>query len=150
MFASVRTGVLAIGATAAFALLATSAMAEGLTYKVSLRGASEVPATTTMGTGTADLTYDTVTRKLTWTVNYSGLTGPATAAHFHSPATIAENGPPTVPLTGPLATPIKGEATLNAAQAADFTSGRMYFNIHTAANPNGEIRGQITNSADKT
>jgi hypothetical protein len=44
---------------------------------------------------------------------------------------------------GSLASPIKGEATLTAAQAADFTAGKMYFNIHTAANPNGEIRGQI-------
>jgi hypothetical protein len=149
MFASARTGMLAIGATAAFALLATTALAETMNYKVALKGSAEVPANTTTGIGNADLAYDTVTKKLTWTVTYSGLTGPATAAHFHSPASITENAPPTVPLMGSLESPIKGEATLTAAQAADFTSGKMYFNIHTAANPNGEIRGQIDKAVGK-
>ena len=149
MFAPVRAGVVAIAATAAFALLATTALAEKLTYKISLRGSAEVPANTTMGTGTADINYDTETKKLDWTIVYSGLTGPATAAHFHSPATIMENAPPTVPLMSSLASPIKGEATLTATQASDFAAGKMYFNIHTAANPNGEIRGQVDKPADK-
>ena len=47
-------------------------------------------------TGTADLTYDPTTRLLTWNVSYSGLSGPATMAHFHGPATEGKNGPPVI------------------------------------------------------
>jgi hypothetical protein len=131
---------LTVGAALA---LASSAFAETVTYKAALKAASEVPPTTSMGTGTADVTFDTVTKKLTYTITYSGLTGPATAAHFHNPAAATENAPATVPLSGALASPVKGEATLTDAQAADLAAGKMYFNIHTAANPGGEIRGQV-------
>ena len=62
-------------------ILAGPASAE--TYKVTLDGKSEVPANTSTGTGTADVDYDAASKKLTWTLTYSGLTGPATAAHFH-------------------------------------------------------------------
>ncbi len=59
--------------------------------------------------------------------------------------------PPPVPMpesrragrSAPLASPIKGEATLTDAQAADLAAGRGIFNVHTAANPPGEIRGQV-------
>ncbi|MHC2746086.1 ABC-type proline/glycine betaine transport system substrate-binding protein [Bradyrhizobium diazoefficiens] len=72
---------LALGAAVAFA---APASAEKL--KATLDGKSEVPATTTSGTGTADLDYDAASKKLSWKVTYSGLSGPATAAHFHGPA----------------------------------------------------------------
>ena len=48
-----------------------------------------------------------------------------------------------VPINGELASPIKGEATLTDAQAKALTDGDMYFNIHTAANKGGEMRGQV-------
>ena len=48
-----------------------------------------------------------------------------------------------MPAAAPLTSPIKGEATLTDAQAADLAAGRWYFNVHTAANPPGEIRGQV-------
>jgi len=137
-----RTGAVALTFGAALAL-ASSALAENVTYKAALKASTEVPPTTSMGTGTADVTFDTVSKKLTYTITYSGLTGPATAAHFHNPATATENAPATVPLSGALASPIKGEATLTDAQAKDLADGKMYFNIHTAANPGGEIRGQV-------
>lgn len=65
-----------------------------------------------------------------------------TGAHFHGPAKSGENAGVLVPVTA-AASPFTGEATLDAAKAADLEAGKMYFNIHTAANPKGEIRGQV-------
>lgn len=143
MTVSFRAIPAVMGLAAALTLLSASAFAETLTYKVTLSPKAEVPATTSTGSGTADITYDTATKKLTWTVTYTGLTGAATASHFHSPGLATENAAVSVPLTGPLASPLKGEATLTDAQAADLLAGKMYYNIHTAANPGGEIRGQV-------
>ena len=97
---------------------------------------------TSTGKGTGTFTYDPATHALTYNVTYEGLTGPAAAAHIHGPAEPGANGPPVVPFANP-ASPITGTATLTDAQAADLAAGRMYFNVHTAANPNGEIRGQM-------
>jgi hypothetical protein len=131
-------------AAAAFALVVSApAFAETLSYKTALKSADEVPPNDSKGSGAVDASYDTSSKKLTWTITYSGLTGPATAAHFHSPAEPGKNAPPTVPLSGKLDSPIKGEATLTDAQAADLKDGKMYFNVHTAANKGGEIRGQM-------
>ena len=122
---------------------AAPAFAESVSYKADLKGSTEVPPTETKGTGSVDAIYDTASKKLSWTINYSGLSGPATAAHFHSPAEAGKNAPPTVPLSGKLDSPIKGDATLTDAQATDLKDGKMYFNVHTAANKGGEIRGQV-------
>ena len=130
----------------AFGLLiatATPALAEMLAYKADLKGASEVPPNDSKGTGTVDAKYDTATKKLTWTVTYKDLTGPATAAHFHGPAAPGVNAGPQITLEGNLASPIKGEAKLSDAQAADLAKGTWYLNVHTAAHPPGEIRGQL-------
>ena len=83
------------------------------------------------------------TNVLTWTVTYSGLSGPATAGHFHGPAIAGTNAGVALPLMGDLTSPIKGSATLTAAQSADLMAGMWYMNLHTAANLNGEIRGQL-------
>jgi hypothetical protein len=112
-------------------------------YKVTLDGKSEVPANTSAGTGTADVNYDAATKKLTWTLTYSGLTGPATAAHFHGPAEAGKNAGVKVPITNATSSPSEGSATLTDEQAADLLAGKYYINVHTAANPGGEIRGQI-------
>ena len=118
--------------------------AETLTYKVALRSASEVPPNTSGGSGTADVTYDTQTKQLKWKVSYSGLTGPATTAHFHGPAEPGKNAGVMIPIQNIATSPAEGSATLTDPQAADLLGGRMYVNVHTAANPGGEIRGQVT------
>jgi CHRD domain len=108
-----------------------------------LGGLNEVPSVSGSGSGNFDAKLDQSTNTLTWTVGYSGLSGPVTAAHIHGPAMSGENAPPVVPIEGSLVSPIAGVNTLTAAQVNDLKAGRLYFNIHTAANPNGEIRGQL-------
>jgi hypothetical protein len=113
-------------------------------FKATLDGKSEVPATTSSGTGTADIDYDPASKKLTWKLTYSGLTGPATAAHFHGPAEPGKNGGVAVAIPNATSSPAEGSATLTDTQAADLEAGKYYVNVHTAANPGGEIRGQVT------
>jgi hypothetical protein len=109
-----------------------------------LSGREEVPPTNTQGSGQADVMFDRATKKLSWTVNYSGLSGPPTMAHFHVGRPGA-NGPVAVPIaSGPMPSPMRGEATLNDAQVQQLVAGEMYVNIHTDANKPGEIRGQVT------
>jgi CHRD domain-containing protein len=132
------------GTVALGAVLVVSGPAFAEKFKATLDGKSEVPATTTAGTGTADIDYDPATKKVTWKVTYSGLSGPATAAHFHGPAEPGKNAGVMVPIPNAGSSPVEGSATLTDAQAADLTSGKYYINIHTAANPGGEIRGQVT------
>lgn len=109
-----------------------------------LSGASEVPPVAGSGSGMVEASFDAKTSMLNWTVTYAGLSGPVTAAHFHGPAMPGANAGVVVPLTGALASPIKGSAVLTAAQAADLMAGKWYMNVHTAANPGGEVRGQVT------
>ncbi|WP_237479738.1 CHRD domain-containing protein [Lichenibacterium dinghuense] len=131
-------------AAAAFAALALPAAAETVNYKATILPSSEVPpVTNSQGQGELAATYDTASKLLSYGVTYSGLTGPATAAHFHGPAPVGKNAPVMVPINGDLASPIKGSATLTDEQAKALTDGDMYFNIHTAANKAGEMRGQV-------
>jgi CHRD domain-containing protein len=122
------------------------AQAAPVSFKVPLSGAQQVPPVQTNGSGTADLTYDSSTRTVTWSVTYSGLSTPATMAHFHGPAAEGKNGPVAVWLSkqGSAATsPITGQTTLTLEQAQQFTAGEWYINVHTQDHPSGEIRGQV-------
>ncbi len=134
-------------ATIAFAALLAAglpAAAEMVNLKVApLAGSNEVPPVTTTAKGTATATYDTASKKLSWKGSYTGLSGPATAAHFHAAEKTTMNGAIQVPIA-PATSPFEGSATLTDAQAADLMAGRFYINVHTAANPGGEIRGQVT------
>jgi hypothetical protein len=130
-------------ASAVLVLASAAASAETLKLHAHMMGASEVPAKTSNGMGDVDVTLDTATELMVYTVTYAGLSGDATAAHFHGPAEAGSNAGVVVPVKGPLASPIRGEATLTPEQAADLMAGKWYFNIHTNANPGGEIRGQV-------
>ena len=132
----------ALAVSTAF-LLASPAMAETMKFKATLDGSQQSPPVTTKGKGTATLTFDTTKKKLSWNVKYSGLSGPAVAAHIHGPADMGANADPVIPFKGKLKSPIKGSATLTDAQAADLEAGKYYVNVHTAKNKDGEIRGQI-------
>ena len=137
-----RSGLVGLMAVSALAI-APEAFAQAVSYKANLTTAAQVPPVDGKGTGTLTASYDPASKKLTYTVNYKDLTGPATAAHFHGPADAKANAGVVVPVNGALTSPIKGEATLTDAQAADLAAGKWYFNVHTAANKGGEIRGQV-------
>jgi hypothetical protein len=126
-------------------LMATNsaAVAETITYKSVLNAQNQPTPNASKGTGTAEVTYDTASKVLSWTINFDGLTGPATMAHFHGPAAPGANAPVALLIGLNPTSPAKGTATLTDAQAVDLQGGRWYINIHTEANRGGEIRGQV-------
>jgi hypothetical protein len=124
-------------------LVAVPAFADTVQYQAKMEGGSEVPPTASTGTGSAEATLDTATRKLTWTVTWQGLNGAATMAHFHGPAPAGVNAGVAVPLGMKPVSPIKGSATLTAEQMTELQAGNWYVNVHTAQFPKGAIRGQM-------
>ena len=117
--------------------------AETVKLHADMKGSNEVPPNTSPGSGTAEATFDTDTKLLTWTVTYSNLTGPVMGAHFHGPVEAGKNAGIVLPFKT-VESPIQGSATLTDNQAADLLAGKWYANVHTAANPGGELRGQMT------
>jgi hypothetical protein len=134
--------LLILAASGTLAASASLAAGEALTYGATLDSGSEVPPTQAKGTGQVTATYDPASKQLSWSGSYGGLTGPVTAAHFHGPAGSGENAGVLIPVTA-TSSPFSGQAVLDDAKAADLEAGKLYFNIHTAANPKGEIRGQV-------
>ena len=124
-------------------LMSAAVQAETINYHATLTGAAEVPPNKTAGTGTVTATIDTDTKMLSYTVQYTGLSGPVTAGHFHGPAGVGKNAAVLIPIMAPLASPINGMARLSDADIADFRAGNVYVNLHTKENPDGEIRGQM-------
>ncbi len=114
-----------------------------LTFSTQLRGDQEVPAATTLGQGQLDAVFDSHTGQLRWKLQYANLTGPVTGAHFHGPAQPGATAPVVLPLGAQIRSPMEGAAQLSQAQAADLVAGRWYVNLHTAAFPGGEVRGQL-------
>jgi hypothetical protein len=117
-------------------LVASAASAQMVHYSAKLAGAAGVK-------GSGEVTAMLDGKSFSYSADYKDLTGAATAAHFHNASAPGGNGPPVVPATvSP--SPIKGTATLTDAQIADLNAGKWYFNVHTAANPGGEIRGTLS------
>ena len=125
----------------------TLAQAAPVSFDVPLTGAAQVPPVQTPGTGSAALTYDPGTRVITWKVTFSGLSSPATMAHFHGPAAAGKNAGVKLGLSPKgnmeVASPISGEATLSPDDAKMLEAGDLYVNVHTKSHPTGEIRGQV-------
>ncbi|OUL98397.1 CHRD domain-containing protein [Variovorax sp. JS1663] len=142
-YATLLRAVLVTGvATAALAGCGMMSSSNTASFSGSMNAASEVPPNMTRGSGLVEAWLNRDTNVLKYKIIYTGLSGPATAAHFHGPAAAGENAGVALPFANP-ASPIEGQATLTPAQAADLSAGKWYANIHTAANPNGEIRGQL-------
>ena|SRR5438128_538290 len=108
--------------------------------KVTLSGANEVPPVTTSAAGGGTITIGD-DGSVSGSVTTTGLAG--TAAHIHEGAA-GKNGPVIVPFekSGDTYKAPAG-AKLTEAQMASFKTGDLYVNVHSAANPGGEIRGQL-------
>jgi hypothetical protein len=139
MSRTIRTAII----TAVFTFASLAAHAATINLKADLKASSEVPAKDSAGKGTLTATLDSTSNELKYHVVFDGLTGPVTAAHFHGPAAPGVNAGPQVPVKGPITSPVDGTSTLTPAQAKDLLDGKWYFNLHTSANPGGEIRGQV-------
>lgn len=126
------------------AAVVSAASAATVTYTARLSGSHEIPKTDSKGTGRLNATFDTATKELKYTLTFEGLTGPATAAHFHGPANMKASAGVIAPIGDKNPTsPVSGTLTLTDDQAKALQSAKMYVNVHTAANPGGEIRGQV-------
>jgi len=114
--------------------------------RLSLSPAQETAPNLSPATGSADVSYDKTTKKLNYTITYSNLSGNPTMGHIHGSSPRGVDSGVLFPFaTVPAATSgtIMGSATLTMAQEENLLNGLLYFNIHTAVNPGGEIRGQI-------
>ena len=111
-----------------------------------LSSAHEVPPVVSPATGQGVVDYDTVTDLLSWSVSYSDLSGPPTAAHLHGTALPNQVADIQVGMTaGP--SPIVASTTINDAQGADLLNELWYVSLHTDQLPAGELRGQVVGFA---
>lgn len=144
------------GFLAAILAAACGSSSAQTSFSANLAGANEVPATTSSGTGTATFTLNGTT--VSYTITYTGLSGAPSASHIHVGATTV-SGPVVVAFSG-LPTTAAGTFSGSFTQAdikaqtnpvintlddllAQMRSGNIYANIHSQANPGGEIRGQL-------
>jgi hypothetical protein len=145
-FISVRVPILTL--SAAILLIAGSCKKDNnkgntneVIFKANLNGPSEAPPTSSAATGNATLTYNQTTKIFNIVTTYTGLT--PTAGHIHK-GDPGVAGPVVFPFNPPFTSPINYTSTpLDSIQIADLFAGRYYVNLHTAAFPNGEIRGQL-------
>ncbi|MFZ1675841.1 MAG: CHRD domain-containing protein, partial [Saprospiraceae bacterium] len=116
---------------------------EGLTFDASFDGTQENPAVNTQGKALAIATVRPDLSEVEYFVVFDSLSGPATAAHFHSGAP-GTNGGVVIPLTSDISgNIITGSQPLTIDLLNKMLEGGLYMNIHTAAHPGGEVRGQI-------
>jgi hypothetical protein len=130
-------------------LTETTADKQEMKKVLPMSASQEVPANNSTATGSADVSYNKSSHLLTYTITYSGLTGAATMAHIHGTAPKGTNAGVKHDLTGPLQKATSGKFTDSvmvdgtALNQDSLLAGLYYFNIHTPANPGGEIRTQI-------
>src|SRR5260221_3711743 len=115
---------------------------------IPMTGAQDTPATTSAAVGSMDVFYSKYTHTLTYTVNWSGLTGNPIAMHIHGLAPVGFAAVVFQTFSGfksAVSGSYSGFLFVDgvAIKEQDLLNGLYYINIHTAANPNGEIRGQI-------
>jgi hypothetical protein len=132
-----------VAALSATVLMSAASFAATSNFTVKLEPGQENHGTTLNGhnpSGTAVATYDPATKKLCGKITYLDLTGPAAAMHIHqSPTDPTADGDPKlfIPVA---ASPVTFNFTLDTVLETALLTGHLYYNIHTAANPDGELR----------
>ena len=138
-----RRAWLPLGAALFFAIspiAAYSGAAAAADTKITLGGDQEVPPVSSAGTGIGAILVS-ADKMVSGTVTTNGIAG--TAAHIHE-AAVGKNGPVIIPLTKNGDTyAVPAGAKLTDEQFASFQAGNLYVNVHTAANPDGEMRAQL-------
>jgi len=134
----------------AVVFLLAAAVVQAQTYGVVMTGSQERPTpNTTTGWGNATVTFDSTRSNVNVAITIKGLTGAVTGAHIHEKAAGSESGAIVIGFT-PTVTFSNGKLTgtfpVDAALATRIVTnpGNFYMNVHTAANPGGEIRGDLT------
>lgn len=128
-------------AAAALLLFSTAAIAKTVSLSGDFAGEN---GATNQPAGHVDATLDTVTHRLKYTIDYSGLSGPVTMAHFHGPAKPGVAAGVMKPIPGPYKSGMSHTATLDAKTQSAMLNGMTYVNLHTKAHPKGEARAQLT------
>ncbi len=119
-------------------------------FTTTLSGNAEVPPVDSNGTGTGTFELSADESSLSYNITARGLSGPVTGAHFHFSATgAAGSGGVLFEITDSIEE-INGESTLDgtwpltAEDVVNLRINYVYVNLHTEANPGGEIRGNVT------
>jgi len=142
--------LLTVGACAALVFAALSSARPNVAhfrFTATLNAGQEIPKQVVKnqaahGTFTGILTGTS----LKWKLTFAKLTGPATAAHIHLGG-MGKAGNVVVPICGPCTSGMSGTATISASFLNKIKKHGTYVNLHTAKNPNGEIRGQLVAKA---
>jgi Cu/Zn superoxide dismutase len=126
----------------------------GLPESATLLGANQVPAVTTAGSGTGQVTINPGHDELCFHITVSNLTGPPLAAHIHK-GSAGTNGGIVVPFVPAVTTFSPPDSVSATAQGCVTVADPLlneirsdpagfYINVHTALHPGGEVRGQLT------
>jgi hypothetical protein len=135
--------LLAAGAVSALVLALSAASMSAQVWTAALSSGQEVPKQTVRDTAAHGLFKGTLSgHKLKWRLTFAKLTGPALQAHIHK-APKGKAGPIVVALCAPCKNGQTGTSTISTALMTAFSKHLLYVNVHTAKNPNGEIRGQL-------
>jgi len=141
--------MLMLGFAAALAVAGITSAARTETHKLhaTLNAGQEIPKQAVKVAGATGTFTATMTAKgkITWKLTYKGTSGPVMAAHIHM-AKVGKAGNVIVPLCGPCHSGQTGVGHATATQVKAIESHGTYVNLHTAKNPNGEIRGQVTST----
>jgi hypothetical protein len=122
-----------------------------ITYTADLRGTNEVPANSSLAFGSAFVTIDSINNTLAWEVNTSGIASPS-LAHIHGQAATGVNAGILINFATSAAAftggRTKGSVSIASLSADTLTAlitnpSNFYVNVHSAAFPGGEIRGQL-------
>jgi len=121
-------------------------------FTTTLTGSQQVPPVVSSGTGTGMVALNAAEDQLIVNLTWSGLTEPAILGHIHGAGAVGQNAGVLFDFAGDVAGKAQGSIpqrvfAITPAQVTELKSGLYYFNIHTATNPGGEIRGQINGAA---